>query len=80
MLDAMLDNSMEVLVGQLPLTEHVRDALVKRSGTFSSYLRLAEAFEAGHWSVLDSQIAVIKISSAKLQDFYLNAVKIADLF
>ena len=80
MLDAMLDNSMEVLVGQLPLSERIRDALVQRRGQLFPYLRLVEAFEAGQWSVLDSQIAVIKISSAKLQDFYLNAVRIADLF
>lgn len=80
MLDAMLDNSMEFLVGQLPLTEHIRDALVKRSGMLAPYLRLAEAFEAGHWSALEGQLAVIKISSAKLQDFYLNAVRLADLF
>ncbi len=80
MLDAMLDNSMEFLVGQLPLTAQVRDALVKRSGALSPYLRLAETFEAGHWSALDSQLAVLKISPSKLQDFYLNAVRLADLF
>ena len=80
MLDAMLDNSMEYLVGQLPLTAQVRDALVKRSGILAPYLRLAETFEAGHWSALDNQLAAMKISSAKLQDFYLNAVKLADLF
>jgi EAL and modified HD-GYP domain-containing signal transduction protein len=80
MLDAMLDNSMEFLVGQLPLTAQVRNALVKRSGALSPYLRLAETFEAGHWSALDSQLAVLKISPSKLQDFYLNAVRLADIF
>ncbi|MBU1567927.1 MAG: HDOD domain-containing protein [Proteobacteria bacterium] len=80
MLDAMLDNSMEYIVGQLPLSGQMSEALVKRGGTLSPFLRLAENFEAGNWSDLDSQIAIMKISSAKLQDFYLNAVKLADLF
>lgn len=80
MLDAMLDNSMEFLVGQLPLTAQMSEALVKRSGTLSPYLRLAETFETGNWSAFDSQLTVMKISSAKLQDFYLNAVRLADFF
>ncbi len=78
MLDAMLDHSMDFLVGQLPLTAQMSEALVKRSGPLIPYLRLAETFEAGNWSALDSQLTVMKISSAKLQDYYLNAVRLAD--
>jgi EAL and modified HD-GYP domain-containing signal transduction protein len=80
MLDAMLDNSMEYLVGQLPLTAEVSDALVKRTGRLAPYLRLAEYFEACNWAAVDSQLAVLKISSAKVQEFYINAVRLADIF
>jgi c-di-GMP-related signal transduction protein len=80
LLDAMLDNSMEYLVGQLPLTAEVSDALVKRTGRLAPYLRLAEYFETCNWGAVDSQLAVLNISSAKLQDFYINAVRLADIF
>jgi c-di-GMP-related signal transduction protein len=80
LLDAMLDNSMEYLVGQLPLTAQMSEALVQKSGTLAPYLRLTESFEICNWSELENQLEVMKISSAKLQDFYLNAVRLADLF
>ncbi len=80
MLDAMLDNSMEFLVGQLPLTAQMSEALVQKSGPLYPYLRLAETFESGNWSALDSQLNVMRIESDKLQDFYLNAVRLADFF
>lgn len=80
LLDAMLDNSMEHLVGQLPLTASVGEALVKKSGRLSPYLRLVEYYEACDWPALDRQLDELRVSPAKLQDFYLNAVKVADLF
>jgi c-di-GMP-related signal transduction protein len=80
LLDAMLDNSMEYLVGQLPLTTQMSEALVQRSGQLANYLQLIEAVEAGNWSVLDNLLAGMNISSIRLQEFYLNAVNFADLF
>ncbi|MFH0783151.1 MAG: HDOD domain-containing protein [Pseudomonadota bacterium] len=80
LLDAMLDNSMEYLVGQLPLTTQISEALVQRSGQLANYLQLIEAFEAGNWSVFDSRLAGMNISPIRLQEFYLNAVHFADLF
>ncbi len=78
MLDAMLDHSMEYLVGQLPLTAQVSDALVKKRGKLAPYLRLVEYFERCDWSNLESQLTDLQISAAKIQDFYLNAVRLAD--
>ncbi len=80
LLDAMLDNSMQNIIGQLPLTSHMSEALVQRSGLLADYLQLIEAFEAGDWLVLDSRLAGMDISSTRLQEFYLSAVNFADLF
>lgn len=80
LLDAMLDNSMKYIVGQLPLTAKMSEALVQRRGKLAEYLQLIEAFEAGAWSVLDSRHVGMEISSSRLQEFYLNAVNFADLF
>ena len=80
MLDAMLDNSMEYLVGQLPLTTSVSEALVKKRGPLAPYLRLVESYESCNWRALEMQLTNLKIPSAKIQEFYLEAVRLADLF
>ncbi len=79
LLDGMLDHSMELLVGQLPLTPEVSEALVHRTGKLAPYLRLMECFEAADWSTLDSLLVDLKISSEQFQEFYLNSVKLADI-
>ncbi len=78
LLDALLDNSMESLVGQLPLSADVSEALVNKSGKLAPYLRLVEEYEACNWSALDAEIAALHLSAAKIQDFYLNAVRLAN--
>lgn len=80
LLDAMLDHSMDHLVGQLPLTAEVSEALVNKSGKLSPYLRMVEYFEAGHWSALDTQLVELNLSSDKIQAFYLDSVRMADIF
>jgi c-di-GMP-related signal transduction protein len=80
LLDAMLDHSMDHLVGQLPLTAEVSEALVNKSGKLSPYLRIVESLESGDWSALDSQLVALGLASDKVQSFYLDAVRMADIF
>jgi c-di-GMP-related signal transduction protein len=79
LLDAMLDNSMANVVGQLPLTPRMSEALVNKSGSLAPYLRLVECFESGDWPALDGGAAELHLASDKIQDFYLNAVRLADV-
>lgn len=80
LLDAMLDNSMEHLVGQLPLQAHVNEALVMKTGKLAPYLRLVEYYETCNWTALDKQLAELHIDPEKIQGYYLNAVRLADFF
>lgn len=80
LLDAMLDNSMEYLVGQLPLTADITEALVKRSGRLFPYLQMLEYYESCKWACLETQLADLGVSSNKVLDFYLDSVRMADIF
>ncbi len=78
LIDAMLDNSMENLVGQLPLTPDVQEALVGRTGKLFPFLHLIESYETCNWDCLEDDVAKISIAADKLIDFYVDAVKQAD--
>jgi c-di-GMP-related signal transduction protein len=79
LLDAMLDNPMEVLVGQLPLSVEVREALVNRSGSLAPFLLLVEAYEQCNWSDVDLRLQQLQLDPEKIQSFYLDAVRLADI-
>jgi c-di-GMP-related signal transduction protein len=80
LLDAMLDNSMEYLLGKLPLTDEVNDALINRKGTLFPFLRLAETYESGNWTDFDVAQKQSGISGDKIIQFYLDAVGCANSF
>lgn len=78
LIDAMLDSSMENLVGQLPLTIHVKEALIGRTGKLFSFLQFIENYEICNWECLEEDIVELNIEAEKLIGFYFDAVKIAD--
>lgn len=80
LIDAMLDNSMEYLIGQLPLTADVCEALVDRSGPLFPYLRLVELYETGEWLEIEQALAAIDLTAENIVQFYLDAVAMADSY
>lgn len=80
LLDAMLDNSMEHLMAQLPLTESVKHALVKRQGRMFLFLLAIEQYEVGGWEKFDQTTTALGLDQGKVTGFYLDAVGWADSF
>ena len=80
LIDAMLDNSMEYLIGQLPLTDDISEALVSRSGPLFPYLRLVELYEIGEWQELDQSLAILNSPVIRSSQYYLDAVNMADSY
>lgn len=80
LLDAMLDNSLDYLVGQLPISPSISEALVKRSGKYFPYLQLLEYYEACEWNCLEKQMNDLGVSADHILDFYIDAVRMADVF
>jgi c-di-GMP-related signal transduction protein len=79
LLDAMLDNPMEVLMGRLPLSAEVREALVQKSGSLAPFLLLVEAYEKCNWAEVDEKLTQLRLDPEKIQTFYLDAVRLADI-
>ena len=79
LLDAMLDTPMESLVGRLPLSAEVHDALVGRSGALAPYLQLVEDYERCQWAEVDHRLAELCLDPEKVQTYYLDAVRLADI-
>ncbi len=80
LIDAMLDNSMEYLIGQLPLMAEVSEALVHRSGLYFPYLRLMELYEVGEWQEIEQALLALHLDMRQIGKFYLDAVAMADSY
>ncbi len=78
LIDAMLDNEMDYLLNQLPLTKSVKNALGKRHGSMFPFLRSIELYEAGNWSEFEDVLSDIGLDPVKYPAFYLDSVGWAD--
>jgi hypothetical protein len=45
-----------------------------------AYLKLVEKYESCQWSCVDSQLAEVGIPTERVLEFYLDAVKMADVY
>ncbi len=79
-IDAMLDNSMEYLMEQLPLNTEVKDALVSRSGKMFPFIRSIECYELGEFAKFSDIIQELGLESEKIPTFYMDAVSWADSY
>ena len=73
-LDAMLDQPLEVLLEELPLSEETNQALLKQQGVFGQALRCTMAMERNDFSFIEFDT----LDTAELSEIYLQAVSWAD--
>jgi EAL and modified HD-GYP domain-containing signal transduction protein len=70
-LDALMDNSMEGILTQLPLPAHISDALLHYRGVHGEVLRCVLAYERSNWE----QIRCERLSGSEIRDCYLTALR-----
>ncbi len=70
-LDALMDNTMEEILTQLPLADHISDALLHHKGTHGEVLSCVLAYERGQWD----QIQPTRLNRSQIRDCYLTAVQ-----
>ncbi len=80
LIDAMLDCSMKSLMDQLPISDSVKTALVKREGDMYVFLKAYEEYELGDWDAFDKSISSFGCDHAKVTDFYMDAVGWANAY
>ena len=77
LMDAILDVDMDQVISQLPVSESLKSALVKRTGPLADYLKVIECYEKGNWDNEQSE------SCRKIQltiEKYLEVIGWADAF
>jgi len=70
-MDAIMDQPMDVVLSQLPLSPDVSDAILKHEGTMGEALQISMAYERGEWDKLDNSVI---ISTDTISDIYLKAL------
>jgi c-di-GMP-related signal transduction protein len=77
-IDAILDDSMENLMGKLPLSNELKDALIHKDGKLNDYLGLTKSYERGNWEDVSIFSNSIHADSHDLPQFFLKAISWAD--
>jgi EAL and modified HD-GYP domain-containing signal transduction protein len=73
-LDALMDNTMEEILTQLPLADHISNALLHRQGIHGEILSCVLAYERGEWE----QVKSSTLSMSRIRDCYLSALQWAE--
>ena len=75
LMDAMMDVPKEDVFLELPISEELKEALIKQTGIFSDCYKIMIAYERANWSLV-AQIAVkYKLAEAEIATAYCEAVK-----
>jgi len=80
LLHAMLDMKMVDILERLPLSEHIKEALINHSGPFAIYLETTIAYENGDWIKCQQLLDELNITPKEMLSAYLDSVSWAELF
>lgn len=77
LLDAMLQAPMGEILGNLPLDDAVKEALLGGKGPCSAWLRMAHCFEQGDWQGLERALADLDVPAELAAESYSQAMEFA---
>lgn len=78
LIDAILDDSMENLMSQIPLSRNIKEVLISRTGDLNGYLSVVESYEKGDWGEIEESTANMGIDHNNLPGQYLESLSWAD--
>jgi len=79
-IDAMLDQSIENVIGKMPLSSTLKEALVSRTGDLYAFVRLVETYEAGKWVAFRFAQKKLGLTDEMITEYYIDALAWADSF
>lgn len=79
-IDAMLDQSIENVIGKMPLSGKLKKALVSRTGDLYVFVRLIESYEAGKWVAFRFAQKKLGLTDKMITEYYIDALAWADSF
>lgn len=74
LIDAILDQTIETVMEQLPLSAEIKSALIDKKGILAEYLTLAIAYEKGDW---ENELAIeehLNLESRQVPETYAKAI------
>jgi c-di-GMP-related signal transduction protein len=74
-MDAVLDQPLEMVLSELPVRSEIRNALLSKSGVYSEVLDLTISQERGDWDKLSSVASHLKMEEERIPDLYVSAVE-----
>lgn len=78
MIDAILDEEMEVVLAKLPLAAEIKDPLITRKGTMAAIIKLVELIEHAQWYKTNIVIDKLQLDKEQAAKHYNDAVAWAD--
>jgi EAL and modified HD-GYP domain-containing signal transduction protein len=78
LIDAILDQPMDKLMDELPLSSRLKNALVHRKGELVGFLALAEYYEQAIWPFVSKLATALNIAETHLPSLYLQACEWAN--
>ena len=78
LIDAILDETIEKVMEQLPLAAEIKTALIKDEGKLADLLHLAKAYEKGNWEEESACERQLNITREEIPHFYTEAISWAD--
>lgn len=74
LIDAILDEEMETILRDLPLSTAIKDALTSETGPLGDLIRLAKAYEKGDWETFQDASTNIGLDEEAAPRCYMEAV------
>jgi len=78
LIDAIMDDSMENLMSQIPISSNIKEVLISKTGDLSGYLSLVESYEKGDWGEIEKATNIIGIKQDDLPRQYMESLGWAD--
>ncbi|HDX8355548.1 TPA: EAL domain-containing protein [Aeromonas dhakensis] len=73
LLDVLMEQPMDKLLGTIPLIEEIRVALLERKGNLGFYLSFCEDYENANWQRITARTAQLGLNEEKVSQLYLTA-------
>jgi c-di-GMP-related signal transduction protein len=79
LIDAVMDQPMEKILGELPLSGPITRALVDAKGRLAGYIELVRSYETGRWDRVARLSRALNLNEKTLPGLYLQACKWSDI-
>jgi EAL and modified HD-GYP domain-containing signal transduction protein len=79
LIDAVIDQPMEKILDQLPLSNQIKRALVDAKGRLAGYIELVRLYETGQWDKVARLSQALNLDAKTVPALYLQACKWSDI-